>query len=195
MNKLVYWNAIILELEAILEIRGIESSDIHENMLNCFNRYQLVTQCWRKEESIRILEKVSYSRDWDENKKKVAINNFALCIEQGGKIIGALNERSLIGFAKIEGRLFGSFNQYVNLSLLLVSNEYRHKGIGSMLFASICDVAASLGAKKIYISAHSAVEAISFYEKMGCADAEEIFTDLFDEPCDWPLEYELRRHL
>ena len=174
-----------------MEIKQLKISDIHPNMLNYFNRYQEVTQCWRKNENNWLLEDVSYIRDWDEDKKKWAINYFLQCIEQGGMIIGAFDEYNLIGFAKIDGKLFGSLNQYINLSLLLISNEYRHKGLGSRIFVTVCEKAISLNAKKLYISAHSAKDAIAFYKKIGCKDAQEIFQELIDETNDWELEYEL----
>lgn len=106
-------------------------------------------------------------------------------------IIGAFDEYKLIGFAKIDGKLFGSLNQYINLSLLLISNEYRHKGLGRRLFVTVCEKAISLNAKKLYISAHSAKGAIAFYKKMGCKDAQGIIQELIDDPYDWQLEYEL----
>lgn len=174
-----------------MEIKQLKISDIHINMLNYFNRYQEVTQCWEKNENNWVLEDVSYIRDWNEDKKKWAINYFLQCIEQGGMILGAFDEYKLIGFAKIDGKLFGSLNQYINLSLLLISNEYRHQGLGRRLFMTVCERAISLNAKKLYISAHSAKDAIAFYKKMGCKDAQEIIQELIDKPCDLQLEYQL----
>jgi N-acetylglutamate synthase-like GNAT family acetyltransferase len=77
------------------------------------------------------------------------------------------------------------------LSLLIISNEYRHKGLGHRLFQTTCEKAVSLNAKKLYISAQPAKDAIAFYQKMGCKDAQEIIQELIDEPYDWQLEYEL----
>lgn len=77
------------------------------------------------------------------------------------------------------------------MSLLLISNEYRHKGLGRRLFVATCEKAISLNAKKLYISAQQAKDAIAFYEKMGCKDTQEIIQELIDEPYDWQLEYEL----
>ena len=41
-----------------MEIKQLEISDIHPNMLNYFNRYQEVTQCWRENENKWVLEDV-----------------------------------------------------------------------------------------------------------------------------------------
>ena len=44
--------------------------------------------------------------------------------------------------------------------------------------------------KKLYISAHSAVESQAFYKKMGCVEAEEYDpAHTAAEPCDCQLEY------
>jgi len=174
-----------------MEIKQLKVSDIHPNMLNYFNRYQETTQCWRKNENNWVLENIPYIRDWDEEKKKWAIDYFLQCIEQGGMIIGAFDENKLIGFSKIDGKLFGSLNQYINLSLLMVSNEYRYKGLGRKLFMTTCENAISLYGKKLYISAYSAKDTIDFYKKIGCKEAMEIIQELIDEPHDCQFEYEL----
>lgn len=175
-----------------MKIKQLSISDIQPNMLNYFNRYQEVKQCWRKKGNNWALEDISEIRDWDEEDKKLEINVFLQCIKQGGMIIGVFDEFKLIGFAKIDGKLLGSLNQYINLSYLFISNEYRHKGLGSRLFMIACNKAISLNAKKLYISAYSAKDTIAFYKKMGCKDAQEIIQEFIDNPNDdLRLEYEL----
>ena len=44
-------------------------------------------------------------------------------------------------------------------------------GIGSVLFRAAAGWARSHGGRKLYISAHSAVESQAFYHKMGCVEA------------------------
>ena len=55
-----------------------------------------------------------------------------------------------------------------------------------------CREARALGAKRLYISAHSARETIAAYRALGCVEAEEICWPLARrEPCDVQLEYRL----
>lgn len=174
-----------------MEVKQLTILSIRPDMLTYFDRYQEVTQCWRRDASEWILKDVLYTRQWDENKKAWAIGYFSWLLEQGGIIMGAFDEHKLIGFAAIDGKLFGSQDQYVNLNLLIVSYGYRNKGIGGRLFVAISEKAIDLYAKKLYISAHSSKDSIAFYKRMGCKDAQEIIPDLIDEPFDLQLEYDL----
>jgi len=66
-------------------------------------------------------------------------------------------------------------------------------GIGKRLFSLICRKAKEMGAKKLYISAHSSQETQAFYKTMGCIEAVEYNDELVArEPCDCQLEYKLR---
>jgi len=61
-----------------------------------------------------------------------------------------------------------------------------------MLFNSCTEKASRLGARKLYISAHSAVETQSFYTRVGCIDAKWLYKDQVElEPYDCQLEYVL----
>lgn len=84
----------------------------------------------------------------------------------------------------------GSRNQYLQLSNLHVSAEYRGRGIGRLLFRAACRRAAELRAERLYISSHSAEETQAFYRALNCTEAEELMPDLFElEPCDCHLEF------
>ena len=73
-----------------------------------------------------------------------------------------------------------------------VSAEMRGKGIGSRLFELTASRARAKGARKLYISAHSAVESQAFYCAMGCVDAAEPdAAHVAAEPFDRQLEYRL----
>ena len=65
----------------------------------------------------------------------------------------------------------------------------RVKGIGAALFPSARDWARAHGGRKLYISAHSAVESQAFYRKMGCVEAQEYNRKHGEaEPFDCQLE-------
>lgn len=65
----------------------------------------------------------------------------------------------------------------------------RGQGIGKCLFAAAKEWAKENGAKKLYISAHSAVESQAFYRAMGCVEAEVYHQKHVEaEPYDCQLE-------
>lgn len=65
----------------------------------------------------------------------------------------------------------------------------RNRGIGSKLFMIAKGWALAHGAKKLYISAHSAVETQAFYRRMGCVEAAFYNKTHVDaEPYDCQLE-------
>lgn len=65
----------------------------------------------------------------------------------------------------------------------------RGKGIGKELFQYAKSWAKEHGSKKLYISAHSAVESQAFYKEMGCIEAVEYNQEHVEkDPCDCQLE-------
>ena len=80
----------------------------------------------------------------------------------------------------------------LDLAHIYVSEEWRRSGIGTTLFAAAKRWAEGQGAKKLYISAHSAVESQVFYRKMGCVEAAQADPAHVEaEPFDCQLEYVL----
>jgi ribosomal protein S18 acetylase RimI-like enzyme len=166
--------------------------DCTPELLARFSRYQEVKRCWRKEDAKWVLKDISYVGQWDEKKKQSVIVSLFSCIQNGGRVVGAFIGDTLVGFASIDAKLFGSQNQYVDLAMIHTSDGYRNKGIGRQLFNVACEHAKELNAKKLYISAHSAEDSMAFYRKIGCVDAIEINQELAEkEPCDCQLEYTL----
>ena len=68
----------------------------------------------------------------------------------------------------MEAEIFGDEQRYCDLSSIHISEDMRNKGIGRTLFLAAKEWAKQKGAKKLYISAHSAVESQAFYQSMGC---------------------------
>ena len=66
---------------------------------------------------------------------------------------------------------------------------YEKKGNRQNTFFAAKEWAKQKGAKKLYISAHSAVESQAFYKSMGCVEAEVYNKKhVEDEPYDCQLE-------
>lgn len=141
----------------------LEEDDIQQNFLTGFNRYQNVKKCWRKENGNWILKDIAFIEQWDDKEKSNVIKDLRRIISEGGAVYGAFESDRLVGFSAIEGELIGSRKQYTVLHYIYTSHDYRGNGIGKMLFVKACEFAVALGAKKLYISAHSSEESQAFY--------------------------------
>ena len=109
--------------------------------------------------------------------------------EHGGLVHGAFVNHSLKGFIAVLPEIFGGENQYMDLAAIHVSQDMRNSGIGKTLFLTAKQWAKEKGAKKLYISAHSAVESQAFYKKMGCVEAKVYQQKhVEEEPFDCQLE-------
>lgn len=110
-------------------------------------------------------------------------------VRSGGFVCGAFSDGILKGFVSVEGEIFGGENRYLDLSSLHVSADMRRNGIGKALFHAAREWAGKQGAKKLYISAHSAIETQTFYRNMGCVEAVEYDQKHVEaEPYDCQLE-------
>lgn len=170
--------------------KKLSSDTISCNLLNDFNRYQEVKRCWRKENKQWVLKDIPFIDDWNPAEKHDVTMELLDCVNNNGFVFGAFLENKLIGFASLAANFFGHNNEYLEMPVIYVSSEHRGKGIGKTLFSLIVKSAISLGAKKIYISAHSAEESQAFYRAIGCVEAEEINqASVEKEPCDCQLEF------
>ncbi|MFD1359472.1 GNAT family N-acetyltransferase [Fictibacillus halophilus] len=164
-------------------------NDLTDTFLSEFNRYQVTNQVLFKENHQYKMKSDHFIDDWDENKKAQVIHDLRICLDQGGRAIGAFDEAGLAGFANIDGCFFGSKMQYLELPYIHISSERRCSGIGKILFKKCCEEAKKLGAGKLYIAAHPSVESQEFYKAMGCDEAVEINDVILSrEPLDIQLE-------
>jgi len=174
-------------------ITELSLKDLHPELLQNFNRYQKVTRCWRFENDTWMLKNIPFTEHWnDDLKREIVAVDFTNCIKSGGTVWGAFKDSRLIAFACLLTNFFGSTSQYLQLSQLHVSCEYRGRGVGKELFRCVVQKAKKLGAKKLYISAHSAEETCSFYQNLGCVDAMEVNKKIAElEPYDRQLEFQI----
>ncbi|MDF2884803.1 MAG: N-acetyltransferase [Clostridiaceae bacterium] len=178
-------------METIL-YKKLELYEINEELFKDFNRYQEVKKCWRKVDGKWVLKNIAFTEQWSKKEYQYLIKCLQNSINTGGKVLGAFCDKKLIGFASVENNLFGLHNEYIQLSCIHTSYEFRGTGVGKKLFFLMCNHAKELGAQKLYISAHSSEETQAFYTAMGCIEAKEYNTELAEhEPCDCQMEYEL----
>ncbi len=172
------------------EYRELKNSEISQALFRHFNRYQKVTKFWRKEIGAWMLKDISFEEDWSADDRAFLVQCLKNTTKTGGAVFGAFKDDSLAGFSSLENEHFGANQEYLQLSSLHVSNEQRGGGIGKTLFKMSADRARAMGAKKLYISAHSSQETQAFYESMQCSEASEYNQRLTEaEPHDCQLEY------
>jgi len=176
-----------------LDFKKLTLEELRPGLLDSFERRQKVVRVWKNLNGKRILVLSPFIDDWDNrHKDKIVMRDFSSCIRGGGVVFCALCCQQIVGFAALMRKPFGSRKQYVDLQLLHVSANCRNMGLGKRLF-SLCAVqAAEWGAKKIYISAHSAEETQAFYKRLGCVDAAEPSQFHIDlDAADCQMEYVL----
>ena len=176
----------------MIEYRELTENEICRELFAGFIRHQNVTKCFRKENSGWIITDAPFVDDWTESDYAILIDCLKNTVRTGGFVYAAFNDGILKGFASVESGLFGGEQKYLDLSSIHVSEDMRGTGIGKKLFNAAKDWANKHGAKKLYISAHSAVETQAFYKAMGCTEAQ-VYNQKHTEaePFDCQLECKL----
>ena len=151
--------------------RLISENEIDRELFGNFIRHQTVDICLRREGGAWVERSAPFIDDWGEEEYETLIQCLRNTSASGGLVYGAFMSGKLKGFVSVEPEIFGGENRYMDLSSIHVSEDMRGKGIGKALFSLAKDWAREHGAKKLYISSHSAIESQKFYEAMGCEDA------------------------
>lgn len=170
--------------------REIAYSELNRDLFSGFTRTQIVTDCWRRVDGQWVIKSDPFVDDWDEEDFAFLVQCLKNTVKTGGLLYGAFADNKLKGFVSVESALFGSERQYADVTCIHVSQDMRGLGIGRNLFEAAKGYAQKTGAKKLYISAHSAVETQAFYKSMGCVEALEYEKHHVEkEPFDCQLEY------
>ncbi len=173
-----------------MEYRKLACEEIERELFQDFIRHQVVTKCWRKEGREWVIKDDPFVDDWSEEDYAVLVTCLKNTVSTKGVVFGAFEGQKLKGFSSVEGMPLGNEGQYLDLSSIHVSEDFRGWGVGKALFILAAEWAKARGAKKLYISAHSAVESQAFYKAMGCVEAEEYNQEHVEkEPYDCQLEY------
>ncbi len=176
----------------MIEYRILREQEIGRSLFRTFIRHQVVDQCLRRENGVWVVRSDPFIDDWSEDDYQTLINCLQNTVRSGGFVYGAFLDGGLKGFVSVERGFFGGENRYLDLSSLHVSEDMRRNGIGKALFLAAVAWARKQGAKKLYISAHSAIESQTFYRSMGCVEAAEYNQKHVEaEPFDCQMEYGL----
>ena len=173
--------------------RTLSADEICPELFDNFTRHQTVGKCWRKEDGKWVIKDAPFIDDWSEDDYQFLVKCLKNTVQTGGFVYAAFRSHPsgnlLKGFVSVEPAIFGGAQGYLDLSSIHVSEDLRGKGIGKSLFLAARDWAKKKGGRKLYISAHSAVETQAFYKAMGCVEAQEYNQRHVDqEPYDCQLE-------
>jgi len=176
----------------MIEYRILQEQEINRRLFRAFIRRQVVDQCLRRENGAWVVRSDPFIDDWTEKDYQTLIRCLQNTVRTGGFVLGAFLNGEVKGFVSVENGFFGGENRYFDLSSLHVSEDMRREGIGKALFLAAAEWAKKQGAKKLYISSHSAVESQAFYRAMGCVEAAEYHQKHVEaEPYDCQIEYVL----
>ncbi len=167
----------------------LRSEDICLELFQDFHRRQVVDLCWRKIDGRWQQKPDPFIDDWSQEDYAFLVSCLQNTVRTGGLVLGAFVDGRLKGFTSVEPGLFGKNQEYLDLSSIHVSEELRGQGVGRELIRRVKEWAKAQGARKLYISAHSAAETQAFYKAMGCVEAEEYnMAHAEKEPFDCQLE-------
>lgn len=180
------------EERRVLQYRELCEDEICRELFGGFIRHQNVTKCWRRVDGEWVIKEDPFIDDWTEEEYQFLVKCLRNTVATGGFVYAAFYGGVLKGFTSVEAALFGGEQRYLDLSCIHVSEDMRGKKIGRALFLAAKDWARGHGGRKLYISAHSAVETQAFYSAMGCVEAESYHQGHVEaEPYDCQLECEL----
>ena len=175
-----------------VEYRKLHVEEISRELFRDFIRHQKVTKCLRRQDGEWVVKDDPFIDDWSAEDIQTLVSCLRNTLNTGGLVRAAFLGGALKGFVSVEPTLFGGEHRYLDLSSIHVSQELRGSGTGRALFSAAADWARARGAKKLYISAHSAVETQAFYRGLGCVDAQLPDPRHMEaEPFDCQLEYTL----
>lgn len=173
----------------MVEYQNLREEDIREELFDGFIRHQVVTKCWRRENGEWVIKNAPFVDDWSETDYQTLIAHLKGVLSSGGFVYAAFCRGTLKGFVSVDPEWMWDGQEYLDLTNLHVSEDMRRRGIGKTLFLAAAEWARAKGAKKLYISAHSAVESQAFYRAMGCVEAKTYCRKhVEEEPYDCQME-------
>lgn len=176
----------------MIQYRELCMDEINRELFQSFVRRQVVTKCWRKENGAWLIKDAPFVDDWSESDYQILVTCLKNTVSSGGFVYAAFDDGRLKGMVSVEPELFGGEQKYLDLSCIHVSEDMRGQGIGKTLFYAAKEWAKRKGGRKLYISAHSAVESQAFYKAMGCVEAQKYNKKhVKAEPYDCQLECEV----
>ncbi|KMN35204.1 hypothetical protein VI26_12930 [Chromobacterium sp. LK1] len=172
-------------------IHRLSPRDISAGWLDAFQRRQDVQLVYRASAAGKRSVAEPFIDDWSSAERRELARELAR-IAADGAVLAVEIDGILAGFAAIDPQALGPDGGYRQLKELQVDRRWRGQGLGRALLAASAAAGRELGADALYISSHSAVETVAFYEACGCVPARWLHApQLALEPFDWQMELAL----
>lgn len=159
-----------------------------------FERRQVVDRVIRLQAGHAVESADPFIDDWSPADRQEVKDTLRAALANGGLVCLATRLGRVVGFACVDGAPIEPTGRYRPLKEFHVEATERGRGVGRLLFARCLEEARHKGIQRLYVSSHSARETVRFYQRQGCVDAQWLWPEQAErEPCDYPMEYEVRR--
>jgi GNAT superfamily N-acetyltransferase len=175
---------------------SIVYSDLHAHeaqLLGAIDRSEHIDGIYRVRNGSLTLDDACFDAPpWSGAELAGYVARLQALIESGGRGFAAWDERGLVGIGSLDVSGVGGDRTIMRLDMLHVSAEYRGRRIGRSLTEMAANLARSLGARVLYISATPTRRTVEVYLHMGARLLEAPDPELFArEPEDIHLALSL----
>lgn len=158
------------------------------------DRSETVEKIYHHEDGQLILkdEHFEISNEWWQREVviKVIRPRVEKIAEEGGYVLGAFDERKIVGICALGHQFYNK--KRLNVEILFVTRSHRGKGIARHLMELLKEEAIKREAKYLYVSATPTEHTVNFYMDLGFKVAKKPQPELFErEPEDIHLEMKL----
>ncbi len=166
--------------------KKVQPKDITKHFLDGYIRYKEVTKVLVVENNELVEKEEKWVEEWDQTRLE-EISLYLQKTSAHSPVFAAFDKERVVGFANLDGHIF--YDEYINMSYLHASQNYRNQYIGKKLFYLICLEAKKKGASKLYLSAIPDLDSQMFYKGVGCVLTQNPNPRLVEiEPYDIQME-------
>ncbi len=163
-------------------------------LINRIDRSETVDKVYYHRDGQLVLEDEHFeiSNDWwlTEEVVKNLQPRVESIAENGGYVLGAFDERRIVGICALDSQFFSK--KRLNVDIMFVNRRYRGKGIGTKFMEMLKEEAINREAKQLYVSATPSENTVNFYRKFGFKVAKKVEPELFErEPEDIHMDLKL----
>ena len=171
---------------------NLQADDINLALFTHFERRQTVTLCWRQQGGAWVIREDPFIDDWSAADWNALIARSRKRFTVAASFSARLPIKSFWALRPSKRLCSGKTGSIWICRSFTYPQTRAARASGVPCLNGRSDGPGEHGAKKLYISAHSAVESQAFYRAMGCVDAQEPDPEHIRlEPFDRQLECKL----
>ena len=119
--------AKFVQVKEMITYRTLTDNEICRDLFRHFIRHQVVTKCCRRENEQWVIRDDPFIDEWTEEEYQALIADLQETIRRGGFVYAAFCDGQLKGFASVASELFGTSQQYLDLTNIYVSEDQRNR--------------------------------------------------------------------